>query len=117
MLSHATGVGLDQSAFEDGAEDPDKDFMEAFPRWAHRTMVGASMLGMEVDVYHSVFRTLNLWRDWGPRLEKYPPEKEPAQIVRDATGMEVEDILGAGLLAWAYEESWRPGTPQMRHRR
>ncbi|MDP9480479.1 MAG: hypothetical protein M3R38_33260, partial [Actinomycetota bacterium] len=72
MLSHALGVGLNRVAFEeDGSEDPEAAFMGAFPRWAHRAMAAAALLGMEIDAYHSVFRTLSLWRDWGPRLEKY----------------------------------------------
>ena len=115
MLSHAVGVGLTRVAFEeDGSENPEEAFMGVFPRWAHRAMAAAALLGMEIDAYHSVFRTLSLWRDWGPRLEKYRLEKDPAELVRDATVMEVEDLMGVGLMMWAYERSWAPGAPQMR---
>ena len=114
MLSHAIGVDLDRVSFEEeDPEDPEEAFMGAFPRWAHRTMAASALLGMEIDAYHSVFRTLSLWRDWGPRLKKYPLEKEPAELVRDATGLEVEDLLGVGILMWAHERSWTPESPRM----
>lgn len=115
MLSHAVGVELDRDhAVEGEDEDPEELFMRLFPRWAVRMMVGASMLGANVDTLNHLFRALSLWRDCGSRLDRYRMDKEPAELLRDATGLEIEDILGAGMVAWAYEDSWEPGQVQMR---
>lgn len=115
MLSHAIGVELDRDhAVEGGNEDPEELFMGLFPRWAARTMIGASMLGANVDTLNYLVRTLSLWRDCGPHLKRYRMEKEPADLLRDATGLELETILGVGMATRAREDEWAPGQVQMK---
>lgn len=113
MLSHALAVELDRHHADDD-EDSDELFMGLFPRWAVRTMVGASMLGSNVDTLDHLFRAFSLWRDCGPRLQRYRMDKEPAELLSEATGLELEIILDAGMMAWGYEDEWEPGQVQMR---
>ena len=113
MLSHAVGARLEGARDVEEGEHPDEPFLVGFPKWAHRAMIGHSLLGTNVDLVHAIFRTLSLWRDWGPRLEKYQMEKEPAEMLRDATGMVLEDILAVGLMMYGYEDTWVLGRAQM----
>lgn len=114
MLSHALGVELNRHHATSEDEDSEEAFMGLFPRWAVRTMVGGSMLGTTVDTLNHLFRALSLWRDCGPHLKRYRLEKQPAELLRDATGMDLEDILRTGMMMRAYEDSWELGQGQIK---
>ena len=105
MLTHAFG-----SAF--GLEEKHTD-EEICGVPAHMLMylVRNAALYREDDAYAAMDRTVRLWREFGPKVRRAKLRAEPANLLREATGMEIEDLLALGFAAWATEHMWSPEKP------
>ncbi len=57
-------------------------------------------------------RVLRLWRDFGPSQESILGGRTPGDLLREATGLEIEDLIVMGFAIWAHHENWRLGQPQ-----
>lgn len=118
LFSHAVAAGLDRSSTVQPGESPSETF-ETFKAGVQkpelRAGVAGGILGANVELISSLYRTLSLWRDHGSRLDlkRFGLDKEPAGLLRDATGLDLENILAAGLVFYYQAETQqaRGGAP------
>lgn len=61
------------------------------------------------DIFVRIDRQTQLWREVGTRLERISPRLPPADMLREAAGIELEDILALGLALYAQRMSWKLG--------
>jgi hypothetical protein len=62
------------------------------------------------DVYAVIDRTLRLWRKYGEVGAKLV-SADPAKLLQNATGLEVEDLVAFGFAIWTALDAWEWGTP------
>jgi hypothetical protein len=72
-------------------------------------MVRSAKLGEGDDMYSAIDRTVRLWRDYGDRIKRHPLRRSPIELLREATGIDLEDIIGLGFGLIAAAQSWEPG--------
>jgi hypothetical protein len=63
------------------------------------------------DVYSSIGRQVCLWRTFGRAGAPYLDGKDPADVVAEITGLQIEDFLTLGFALQAHALSWKPGKP------
>lgn len=63
------------------------------------------------DMWSSIDRVLRLWRTFGGKVKKFPLRKPPAELLAEATGLEIEDLLGLAFGLFAHATQWEPGKP------
>lgn len=106
MLTHAVGSTLSAVREDEGR------MLGVFPAHQLLNLARNQALYEEDDVYSSVDRTLHLWREYGPRVWRAEGLRaEPAELLKEATGLELEDMLALGFAAWAYSTQWEPDRP------
>lgn len=65
------------------------------------------------DMAASIDRVLRLWNTYGGSLERYPTRRPPAELVVEATGLELEDLLAIGFAFYAHVNDWTPERPPL----
>lgn len=63
------------------------------------------------DVHSLLERSLRLWSVDTPKIKVLCAGRTPADLVRQATGIEVEDFLALGFGFMAHALTWKPGQP------
>ncbi|MDQ3912052.1 MAG: hypothetical protein M3305_09855 [Actinomycetota bacterium] len=105
MLTHASGSVLGLEGEEDG------EMLGGVPANMMLYLVRNQALYQEDNAYASIDRTVRLWRDFAPYARKEKLRAEPSELVREATGLELEDLLAMGFAAWAHATAWSPEKP------
>lgn len=105
MLSHAFGT-----AFGLEEEHSDEEIC-GVPADMLMYLVRNAALYREDDAYAAMDRTVRLWREFGPKVQRVKLRAKPADLLREATGLEIEDLLALGFAAWANEHMWAPEKP------
>lgn len=79
-------------------------------------VVRSGLLYQHEDTYATIDRLVRLWRDYGSRVSRYRLRARPAELVQQASGLEVEDILALGFAFLAHSMQLEPGKPPyLRH--
>ena len=104
MLTHALGAVL-------GLDDDDGEMLGEIPAHMMLYLVQNHALYQEDDAYASIDRTIRLWRDFGPRATGAKLRAEPAELLREATGLDLEDLLAMGFAAWGSANAWSSDEP------
>ncbi len=58
-------------------------------------------------------RVLRLWRTYGPKQASILGGRVPTDLLREAAGLDLEDLITMAFAFWAHEEQWQLGDPQM----
>lgn len=74
-------------------------------------LVRNAALYREDDAYAAMDRTVRLWREFGLKVRRVKLRAKPTELLREATGLELEDLLAMGFAAWANEHVWSPEHP------
>ncbi|MGH2739388.1 MAG: hypothetical protein ACRDH6_02735, partial [Actinomycetota bacterium] len=74
-------------------------------------VVRASFLYEHEDRWATIDRLVRLWRRFGPALSRSKLRGEPAALLAEATGLDLEEILGLGFALLAHSMQWKPGKP------
>lgn len=61
------------------------------------------------DTWSLIDRQVRLWHEYGSKVRRTTPRLPPAELVKDATGAELEDILALGFGLYAHLQDWSPG--------
>jgi hypothetical protein len=108
MLSHAIGTTL-------GRGDTDGRRLGGYPGSLVMELLRIGLLYQSDDIFAAVDRFTRLWLEYGEKLERVQLRASPRELLRDATGLEVEEILAMGFGTLAYSMNWEPGKhPYMR---
>lgn len=105
MLTHAFGAAFGLE--EEHAEEE----ICGVPAHMLMYLVRNAALYREDDAYAAMDRTVRLWREFGPKVRRVKLRAKPAELLREATGLELEDLLAMGFAAWANEHMWSPKRP------
>ncbi len=60
------------------------------------------------DYYASIDRHVRMWREIGDNVRHHSITKHPTELLQEATGLELEDILALGFALWAKAMEWTP---------
>lgn len=102
MLSHAIGDRL-------GAGPKSGETFGGYPEELVMEMIRLGLLYETDDAYAVVDRHARLWLDYGENLQKHHPRLTPKNLLKEATGLEIEDILALGFGLIAHAMNWNPG--------
>jgi hypothetical protein len=72
-------------------------------------MVCNAIFNEHGDTYSSIARQLRLWRDYADEGAQHIDGRSPADLARQATGLDVEDFLALGFAFVSHTMAWRPG--------
>jgi hypothetical protein len=64
-----------------------------------------------LDVVATIDRTVRLWRTTSPKIESLCGGRAPAELLLEASQLEVEDFVALGFAHYAHSMSWSPGQP------
>lgn len=68
------------------------------------------------DEYSVIDRQLRLWRHYGSRRKRDPARAAAADLLEEATGLAVEDLLALGFACYSHAGTWGPGKPLLINR-
>lgn len=105
MLTYAFGAAL---GLEE--EHAEKEIC-GVPAHMLMYLVRNAALYREDDAYDAMDRTVRLWREFGLKVRRVKLRAKPTELLREATGLELEDLLAMGFAAWANEHVWSPEHP------
>jgi hypothetical protein len=105
MVTHAVAVGL---ANEDAV---DGERVAGIPKHLFFEVLRASMLYETDDMWSSIDRFVRLWREFGSTLTTFPGRAALEQLLREATGLDIDEMLALGFAQWAHDNSWEPDKP------
>lgn len=95
LLTHAIAVTLEASGEDTG------DQIAGHPAYLVLEVVRAAGLYSMVDMYAAIDRVVRLWRVYGTRVTRGGLDRTPAELLVEATGLELEDIVGLGFVLLA----------------
>jgi hypothetical protein len=108
FLAHSVGDGLthrrelDAEATEEVVGVPGPLFME---------LLRVGFLYQSDDTYSSIDRLVRLWNHYGANLSGPALRSSPVELLREATQLDLEDILALGFALFAHAHAWTPGDP------
>jgi hypothetical protein len=104
FLSHAkaTELAAERDTFETIADIPEPLFFE---------LLRVSLLYEHDDMWSSIDRFIRLWRDFGSAIVRTPLRRAPADLLVEATGLEIEELLGLGFAQFAHDSQWEADKP------
>lgn len=103
LLVHAVASTL-------GSAGPDSEEMLGIaPAPLSLEIIQNSLFYQVEDIWSLIDRQVRLWHEYGSKLLKTTPRLPPSELVQDATGIELEDILALGLGLYAHLQGWSPG--------
>lgn len=104
MLSHAVSTTL-------AGDDADERTLEGYSGSLVMELLRVGLLYQSDDIFAAVDRFTRLWLEYGEKLERVYLRAPPRELLRDATGLEIEEILAMGFATVAYSMIWEPGKP------
>jgi hypothetical protein len=93
--------------------DPSSDNLGGLREDLALEMVRNQVFYKSEDLSSSLDRVTRLWRDYGPGAAHHLGGREPADILKVASGIEVEDFLALGLALVAFMNDWTPDNVSM----
>lgn len=102
LLSHAVAVDL-------AADREHDDEMVGVPEHLFFEMLRLGPLYESEGMWESIDRHVRLWRYYGERLVRTNLRASPAELLVEATGLELEKILALGFALYAIAHNWKPG--------
>ena len=72
-------------------------------------LMRSSLLYQADDMWSSIDRVVRLWRTFGDRIATFPLRMSPADLLRQISGLEIEELLGLAFLLYAHATQWEPG--------
>lgn len=101
LLTHAVAVDLN-------ADDDDIGLkIGGYPAHLAMEVLRVGLLGEHDDIYATIDRVIGLWREYGSRTSL--TRAAPADLLREATGLEIEDFLALGFAFLSIPMGWAPG--------
>ena len=104
LLSHAVAATL-------GSDPEDERQIGGFPERLFMEMLRLGPLYESDDMYTAIDRHSRLWFDYGSRLQRVVLRETPDDLLREAIGVGLDDVLALGFGVVAYAMSWEPGKP------
>lgn len=104
ILAHAIGSFL-------AADRATEETLAGYPAYFVMEITRLSLMYASDDEFASIDRIVRLWRDYGDKITKYPLREHPLTLLQEATGLELEVILGLGFLLYAQTVQWNPHKP------
>ncbi|HEX2049075.1 MAG TPA: hypothetical protein VHJ34_00410 [Actinomycetota bacterium] len=104
LLAHAVGTTL-------AASEDDSETLGNVPTYIVMEIVRLGLLYQHDDMYSAIDRHDRLWLEYGARVERVRLRAAPQQLVMEATGLDLEDILALGFALVATAMAWRPDRP------
>lgn len=109
ILAHAIGTAL---AADRGTEET----VAGYPAYFAMEITRLSIKYASDDEFAAIDRVIRLWRDYGSKISKYPLRAHPTELLKEATGVELEVIPGLGFVLYAQAMQWNPHKPPfMKH--
>lgn len=104
LLSHA--VAVDLSSKVDAPEE-----LYGIPESLFFEILRLGVLYESGDMLSSIDRVVRLWQTYGPQVARFPTRAVPSEMLREATGLELEEMLGLAFALFAHATHWEPGKP------
>lgn len=101
LLSHGIASGL-HSGEDDGRT------LAGFPAKLVMEILRIGLLYQSDDPFAAIDRFSRLWLEYGDKVERVSLRASPRDLLRDATGLEIEDILAMGFALLAHTMNWTP---------
>ena len=89
---------------------PSNDSFGGLPEDLATEMIRNQVFYNSEDLAAAVNRTVQLWRTHGPAASDHLNGREPSEIFKTATGVEIEDFMAIGLAIYLFGKSWNPQT-------
>jgi hypothetical protein len=105
MLSHAVAMTLEASGEDTGEQ------IAGSPAYLLLEVVRAAGLYSVLDMYAAIDRVVRLWEFYGPRVTRGGLDKTPPDLLTEATGLELKDIVGLGFVLLARRVNGLKGEP------
>lgn len=105
LLTHAVGSSLEAASEDDG------QMLGRYPAHQLLNLARNAALYEEDDSGAAIVRTWRLWRYYGARLKRVKLRADPAELLREATALEVEDLMALGFAAYAQATQWEIDKP------
>jgi hypothetical protein len=90
---------------------PDEPTLCGLPEGLALSLVCNSSFHHSGDLYADLDRCLRLWQVYGPQVKARLGGREPTALLKEATGVELEDLLAVGIGLFAHLLQWSPGKP------
>lgn len=107
LLVHAVSWGLN----ERDEPPPGEELAPGIPTGFAMEILRNLVFYETDDKYSVIDRHIRLWRHYGSILKRHPARAAAADLLEEATGLAVEDLLALGFACYSHVGSWRPGTP------
>jgi hypothetical protein len=105
LLSHAVAMTLEASGEDTGEQ------IAGFPAYLVLEVVRAAGLYSVLDMYAAIDRVVRLWEVYGPKVTRGGLDKKPAELLTEAAGLELRDIVGLGFVLLARRVNGLKGEP------
>jgi len=105
LLTHAVALTLEASGEDTG------DQIAGYPAYLVLEVVRAAGLYSLIDMYAAIDRVARLWNVYGPRVTRGGLDKKPPELLLEATGLELADIVGLGFVLLARRVQGLKGEP------
>jgi hypothetical protein len=106
LLTHAAGSTL-ETASEDTGE-----MLGRYPAGLLLNLARNATFHESEDVGPQIVRTWRLWREYEPSDEKVKElGAKPKELLKDATGLDLEDLMTIGFAMWTHATVRQPGDP------
>jgi len=105
LLSHAVAMTLEASGEDTG------ELIAGSPAYLLLEVVRAAGLYSVLDMYAAIDRVVRLWELYGPRVTRGGLDKNPLELLTEATGLELKDIVGLGFVLLARRVNGLKGEP------
>lgn len=102
-LSHVLAGNADPPDLDPESDEFGKEMM------LHLMRIG--LLYESDDMFASIDRTVRLWRRYGSQVRRFPGRASPEDLLTEATGLRLDEILAMGFGLMAHAMSWKPGAP------
>lgn len=104
LLSQAIAVDL-------AAETSQGDELVGIPVPLFFEIMRVGLMYESDDVWSSIDRVVRIWRTFGDEITTFPLRATPTDLLLEATGLELEELLGLGFALYSHATQWSPGDP------
>jgi hypothetical protein len=101
LLSHAIASSLH-------SDREDERTLSGFPARLVMELLRIGLLYQSDDPFAAIDRFSRLWLEYGEKVERAKPRASPRDLLREATGLDIEDILAMGFAVLAHTMNWTP---------
>ncbi len=107
LLSHTVADGFAHDHLDD------RELIGRMPAQFAVDMVTNHGFNSSEDILALLDRTIRLWRDFGSFGTRHLDGAMPADLLAEATGLEIEDLLAMAFAVWSHSANWEPGAPPL----